>query len=85
MRTVVIVLLDPTPDNALGLIEVLVFVEPHLLFFFSFVTVGERAVPAGILGGGLSRCRYVFSREVQRGTFSPPIVLACRSMTVSSN
>ena len=33
MRTVVIVLLDPASDAQLGLVEVLVFVEPHLLFF----------------------------------------------------
>jgi hypothetical protein len=33
MRTVVIVLLDPACDALLGVIEVLVFVEPHLLFF----------------------------------------------------
>jgi hypothetical protein len=33
MRTVVIVLLDPARNAQLGLIEVLVFVEPHLLFF----------------------------------------------------
>jgi hypothetical protein len=33
MRTVVIVLLDPAGDAQLGLVEVLIFVEPHLLFF----------------------------------------------------
>jgi hypothetical protein len=33
MRTVVIVLLDPAGDALLGLIEVLVLVEPHLLFY----------------------------------------------------
>ena len=33
MRTVVIVPLDPARDALLGLVEVLVFVEPHLLFF----------------------------------------------------
>jgi hypothetical protein len=33
MRTVVIVLLDPTSDALLGLVEVLILVEPHLLFF----------------------------------------------------
>jgi len=33
MRTVVIVLLDPAGDALLGLIEVLIFVEPRLLFF----------------------------------------------------
>jgi hypothetical protein len=33
MRTVVIVLLDPACNAPLGLIEVLIFVEPHLLFF----------------------------------------------------
>jgi hypothetical protein len=33
MRTVVIVLLDPACNAPLGLVEVLVFVEPHLLFF----------------------------------------------------
>jgi hypothetical protein len=33
MRTVVIVLLDPASDALLGLVEALVLVEPHLLFF----------------------------------------------------
>jgi len=33
MRTVVIVLLDPTSDALLSLIESLVLVEPYLLFF----------------------------------------------------
>jgi hypothetical protein len=33
MRTVVVVLLDPAGDAVSGLIEVLIFVEPHLLFF----------------------------------------------------
>ncbi len=33
MRTVMIVLLDPTSDALLGVVESLIFVEPHLLFF----------------------------------------------------
>jgi len=33
MRPVAIVLFDPASDAKLGRIEVLIFVEPHLLFF----------------------------------------------------
>ena len=47
MRTVVIVLFDPSSDAQLGLIEVLVFIEPHLLFFQAAMEPFDVAVALG--------------------------------------
>ena len=49
MRTVVIVLLDPTSDAPLGLVEVLVLVEPHLLFFQAAMEPFDIAVALGMV------------------------------------
>ena len=51
MRTVVIVLLDPACNAQLGLIEVLVFVEPHLLFFQTAMEPLDIAVALGVIVG----------------------------------
>ena len=47
--TVVIVLLDPACDPLLGLIEALVFVEPHLLFFQAAMKPLDVTVASGWL------------------------------------
>ena len=52
MRTVVIVLLDPTSDAQLGLVKVLVFVEPYLLFFQAAMEPFDVAVALGMVVGG---------------------------------
>ena len=52
MRTVVIVLLDPARDAQLRLSEVLVFVEPHLLFFQAAMEPFDVAVALGMVVGG---------------------------------
>jgi hypothetical protein len=49
MRTVVIVLLDPACDALLGLVEGLVFVEPHLLFFQAAMEPLEVTVALGMV------------------------------------
>jgi hypothetical protein len=51
MRTVVIVLFDPTSDALLGLGEVLVLVEPHLLFFQAAMKLFDVAVALGMVVG----------------------------------
>src|SRR5258708_34821833 len=52
MRTVVIVLLDPACDAQLGLVEVLIFVEPHLLFFQAAMESFDVTVALGMVVGG---------------------------------
>ena len=52
VRTVVIVLLDPARD-ARGLVEVLVLVEPHLLFFQAAMEPLDIAVALGMVVGGV--------------------------------
>ena len=52
MRTVVIVLLDPVGDALPGLLEVLVLVEPHLLFFQAAMKPFDVAVALGMAVGG---------------------------------
>ena len=49
MRTVVIVLLDPACDAQFGLAEVLVLVEPFLLFFQAAMKPFEVAVAFGVM------------------------------------
>ena len=49
MRTVVIVLLDPARDAQLGLVEALVLVEPHLLFFQAAMEPLNVAVALGMV------------------------------------
>src|ERR1700675_529570 len=49
MRTVVIVLLDPACDAQFGLVEVLVLVEPHLLFFQAAMKPFDVAVALGMV------------------------------------
>ena len=49
MRTVVIVLLDPARDAQPGLGEVLIFVEPHLLFFQAAMEPFDVAVALGMV------------------------------------
>ena len=51
MRTVVIVLFDPTSDAELGLVEVLVLVEPHLLFFQAAMESLDVAIALGMVVG----------------------------------
>ena len=51
MRTVVIVLLDPAGDAALGLVEFLIFVEPHLLFFQTAMKPFDVTVALGMVVG----------------------------------
>ena len=51
MRTVVIVLLDPARDAPLGLVEALVLVEPHLLFFQAAMKPLNVAVAFGMVVG----------------------------------
>ena len=52
MRTVVIVLLDPASDAQHGLVEALVLVEPHLLFFQAAMKPFDVAVALGMVVGG---------------------------------
>ena len=52
MRTVVIVLLDPARDAQLRLGEVLIFVEPHLLFFQAAMEPLDVAVALGMVVSG---------------------------------
>src|SRR5208282_3417499 len=52
MRTVVIVLLDPAGDAQLGLVESLVLVEPHLLFFQAAMKPLDIAVALGVVVSG---------------------------------
>ncbi len=52
VRTAVIVLLDPARD-ARGLVEVLVLVEPHLLFFQAAMEPLDIAVALGMVVGGV--------------------------------
>lgn len=49
VRTVVIVLLDPASDALPGLIESLILVEPHLLFFQAAMEPLDVAVAFGWL------------------------------------
>src|SRR5208282_176057 len=49
MRTVVIVLLDPARDARLGLIEVLILVEPYLLFFQTAMKPFDVTVSLGMI------------------------------------
>ena len=49
MRTVVIVLLDPASDAQLGLVEALVLVEPHLLFFQSAMESLDITIALGMV------------------------------------
>jgi hypothetical protein len=51
MRTIVIVLLDPAGDAQLGLFEVLIFVEPHLLFFQAAMEPLDITVALGMVVG----------------------------------
>src|ERR1039458_9408322 len=52
MRTVVIVLFDPTSDAQLGLVEVLVLVEPHLLFFQAAMESLDVTIALGMVISG---------------------------------
>ena len=49
MRTVLVVLLDPARDAAVGVLEVLVLVEPHLLFLQAAVEAFDVAVALGLI------------------------------------
>ena len=49
MRTVVIVLLDPARNALFGLVEVLIFVEPHLLFFQAAMEALDVTVALGMV------------------------------------
>ena len=63
MRTVVIVLLDPARDAQLRLGEVLIFVEPHLLFFQA--AIGDRSMLAAALGMVVSGAPVCDAQMVQ--------------------
>ena len=52
MRTVVIVLLDPARDAQLRLGEVLVLIEPHLLFFQAAMKAFDVTVALGMVISG---------------------------------
>ena len=49
MRAVVIVLGDPVSDAPLGLVEVLVLVEPHLLFLQAAMKPFDVAIALGMV------------------------------------
>ena len=51
VRMVVIVLLDPACNALLRLVEVLVFVEPHLLFFQAAMESFDVTVALGMVVG----------------------------------
>ena len=63
MRTVVIVLLDPVRDAQLGPVEVLVFVEPHLLFFQAAMEPFDVTIALGMV---VSRAPMRDAQLVQR-------------------
>jgi len=52
MRTVVIGLLDPVRDAVPGLLEALVFVESHLLFFQAAMEQFDITVALEMVAGG---------------------------------
>jgi hypothetical protein len=70
MRTVVIVLLDPAGDAVPGLLETVVFVEPHLFFFQAAMEPFDVAVAVGMV---VSRASMRDTQPVQG------FHIACRS------
>jgi hypothetical protein len=63
MRTVVIVLLDPMSDALLGMVEGLILVEPHLLFFQAAMKPFNVAVALGMV---VSRAPMRDAQPIQR-------------------